>query len=234
MNVYSRLTGLAGITGTSFTLIDDSKNQKSLIATNIDGELNISGQIDDVQLTNNFVVDGFLNVSIEPFNTLELTSTDVIIKSKKNFVLVNENNDNVLTIDNTPIGGETHSEVKIDADKVDINAKGEFYVDGVKVVNAKQIPQLVIFKNPLLTPVSGVATWTLSMPEGVYFKEVPMMQIVENLTGRLKLCDVQFNIDEQVVTIIMDNLANPSATIPVNKYKLMLFGYRYNNEIKNG
>ena len=72
------------------------------------------------------------------------------------------------------------------------------------------------------------------MPDGIYFEEVPMMQIVENSTGRLKLCDVQFNVDEQIVTVIMDNLVNPSAAIPVNKYKLMLFGYRFNNEIKNG
>lgn len=234
MNVYSRLTGLAGITGTSFTLIDDSKNQKSLIATNIDGALNISGQIDDVQLTDNFVVDGFRNVSISPFSLLELNSTNSIIKAKNEFSLVNENSDIVLKIDNSPINGKTNRDVEISAEKVSINSNGEFYIDGVKVVNAKQIPQLVVFKNPLLTPVNGVATWTLSMPDGVYFEEVPMMQIVENSTGRLKLCDVQFNVDEQIVTVIMDNLANPSATIPVNKYKLMLFGYRFNNEIKNG
>ena len=234
MNVYSRLTGLAGITGTSFTLIDDSKNQKSLIATNIDGALNISGQIDDVQLTDNFVVDGFRNVSISPFSLLELNSTNSIIKAKNEFSLVNENSDIVLKIDNSPINGKTNRDVEISAEKVSINSNGEFYIDGVKVVNAKQMPQLVVFKNPLLTPVNGVATWTLSMPDGVYFEEVPMMQIVENSTGRLKLCDVQFNADEQIVTVIMDNLANPSATIPVNKYKLMLFGYRFNNEIKNG
>lgn len=234
MNVYSRLTGLAGITGTSFTLIDDSKNQKSLIATNIDGALNISGQIDDVQLTNNFVVDGFINASISPFDKLEITSDDVIIKAKEEFLLVNENSDAVLKINNSPINGKTNRDVEISAEKVSINSNGEFYIDGVKVVNAKQIPQLVVFKNPLLTPVNGVATWALSMPDGVYFEEVPMMQIVENSTGRLKLCDVQFNVDEQIVTVIMDNLANPSAAIPVNKYKLMLFGYRFNNEIKNG
>lgn len=234
MNVYSRLTGLAGITGTSFTLIDDSKNQKSLIATNIDGALNISGQIDDVQLTNNFVVDGFINASISPFGLLELNSTNSIIKAKNEFSLVNENGDSVLKINNSPINGKTNRDVEISAEKVSINSNGEFYIDGVKVVNAKQIPQLAVFKNPLLTPVNGVATWTLSMPDGVYFEEVPMMQIVENSTGRLKLCDVQYNVDEQIVTVIMDNLVNPSAAIPVNKYKLMLFGYRFDNEIKNG
>lgn len=234
MNVYSRLTGLAGITGTSFTLIDDSKNQKSLIATNIDGALNISGQIDDVQLTNNFVVDGFINASISPFDKLEITSDDVIIKAKEEFLLVNENSDIVLKINNAPINGKTNRDVEISAEKVSINSNGEFYIDGVKVVNAKQIPQLAVFKNPLLTPVNGVATWTLTMPESIQFEEVPMMQIVENSTGRLKLCDIQFNVNEQIVTVIMDNLVNPSAAIPVNKYKLMLFGYRFNNEIKNG
>lgn len=234
MNVYSRLTGLAGITGTSFTIIDDSKNQKSLIATNIDGALNISGQIDDVQLTNNFVVDGFINASISPFGLLELNSTNSIIKAKNEFLLVNENGDNVLKINNSPINGKTNRDVEINAESVNINSNGEFYIDGVKIVNVKQIPQLAVFKNPLLTPVNGVATWIISMPYDIYFEEVPMMQIVENSTGRLKLCDIQFNVDEQIVTVIMDNLANPSNAIPVNKYKLMLFGYQYNNEIKNG
>lgn len=232
MNVYSRLTGLAGITGTSFTLIDDSKNQKSLIATNIDGALNISGQIDDVQLTDNFVIDGFIDISMSAFGTLEFGSTNSTIKTKKLFSIINENGDNVLKINNSPINGKTNRDVEINAETVNINAGGEFYIDGVKIVNAKQIPQLVIFKNPLLRRNSNsVVTWTVSMPQGVQFEEVPMMQIVNNETGQLKLADIKFDITTQTATIVMDKLIND---VPVNTYKLMLFGYMYSDEIKNG
>lgn len=231
MNVYSKLAGLAGINGTSFTLIDDSKQQKAIMTTNINGDLNISGQIDDVQLTDNFVIDKLINVSINPFDSVNITSSNTSIVSKNLFTVANEYGDNILKIDNSPVNGGTNSDVEINADKLNVKANGEFYVDDVKIVNVKQIPQLVVFKNPHLTQTNGTAAWTESMPTGVHFEEYPMMQIIDMADGHLRLCDISFNLDNQTVTVYMDKLTND---VTVNKYKLMLFGYQHSDEIKNG
>ena len=231
MNVYSKLAGLAGINGTSFTLIDDSKQQKAIMTTNINGDLNISGQIDDVQLTDNFVIDKLINVSINPFDSVNITSSNTSIVSKNLFTVANEYGDNILKIDNSPVNSGTNSDVEINADKLNVKVNGEFYVDDVKIVNVKQIPQLVVFKNPHLTQTNGTATWTESMPTGVHFEEYPMMQIIDTTDGHLRLCDISFNLDNQTVTVYMDKLTND---IAVNKYKLMLFGYQHSDEIKNG
>ena len=231
MNVYSKLAGLAGINGTSFTIIDDSKRQKAIMTTNINGDLNISGQIDDVQLTNNFVIDGLINVSINPFETVDITSKNIVVSSAESFIVSNEYGDSILKIDNTSVDGKTNSNVEISADKLDVKVDGEFYIDGVKVANTKQIPQLVVFNNPHLVQTNGVATWTTSMPNGVRFEEYPMMQIIDLADGHLRLCDISFDLTNQTVTVYMDKL---TSDILVNKYRLMLFGYQYSNEIKNG